>query len=79
MDNYSVFMQMLSATMVMYESLCTGTSNDNREIASPVFAKMVVRCSNWARLAGLIDHVDVFESDPAYRVMQQYECLKRLA
>lgn len=72
------FYQMMDATMSLYEIICTGESNSERERCSITFAKMVVRCANWACLAGLISKVDFCEYDPAAKICMEYNSLLAL-
>lgn len=79
MENYrNGFHQMMTATIALHEAICTGHTALERERSSLVFAKMVVRCANWARLAGYIDKVEFCELDPANEILQQYNRLIKL-
>lgn len=72
------FHQMMEATMSLHEAIRTGHSALEQERSSLVFAKMVVRCANWARLAGYIDKVEFCELDPASEILRQYNRLLEL-
>ena len=76
MENYrNGFRQMMAATIELHETISTGRTALEQERSSLVFAKMVVRCANWARLAGYIDKVEFCELDPASEILQQYNRL----